>query len=265
MNARAWVWTLLETVRGGGRAAVLMHRAIMTLIILNALAVILASVQSMERRWSLFFDAFELFSVAVFSLEYLARVWACTADPRFAGPIRGRLRYVLTPLALIDLLAILPSYLIWLHLDLRIMRSLRLIRLARVGKMGRYSTAAAMIVRVVKSLREELLLSLSMLAILATVCATLMYFVEGQVQPEAFPSIPAALWWSFVTITTVGYGDVYPITPLGRILGITTTLLGILMLALPTGLFSAAFIEEVHRRRQAHPQKSCPHCGKPLE
>ncbi len=265
MSSRARTWALLDTVRGGGRAAVALHGAIMALIVLNVIAVVLESIPRVAARWAGPLHVFEFFSVFLFIIEYLARAWACTAAPRYATPW-GRLRYLCSPMALVDLIAILPTLLLFLPFDLRVMRALRLVRLARLGKLGRYSEASSLLMRVLRTRREELLLSFSLLAILAVICASLMYYVEGAAQPEAFPHIPAALWWAFITITTVGYGDVYPVTALGRVLGGATALLGILMLALPTGVFGAAFIDEVNRQKRAAAQpRACPHCGGPLD
>jgi voltage-gated potassium channel len=139
---------------------------------------------------------------------------------------------------------------------------LRLIRLARLAKVGRYSEAAGLLVRVLREKREELILTMSLLLTLAVIFAALLFFVEGDVQPDKLPNIGAALWWSIVTITTVGYGDVYPVTPLGKVIGVFTTLIGVLMIALPTGVFGAAFVQELDRKKRE--RKTCPHCGKEI-
>ncbi len=239
-----------------------MHGALLVLILLNVLAVVLESVQALRDAYGRVFIAFEVFSVAVFSIEYLARLWACTADPRYAHPLFGRLRYLVSPLALVDLAAILPTYLLFMDADLRVVRALRLLRLARLGKIGRYSEASVVLMRVLRAKREEMIVTLSLVALLGVIFASLAYFAEHQAQPEAFPDIPHALWWAFVTITTVGYGDLSPVTPLGKAIGVCTAVLGILMIALPTGVLGAAFVEELNRRGKK--DAICPHCGKPL-
>lgn len=258
---REEVWRTLDTDAGltGWRGAV--HKAILALILLNVAAVVLESVPAISVGHKGWFRLFEIVSLAIFSLEYALRLWACTADERYAHPLKGRLRFALTPAALVDLAAFLPGLLSVGEADLRVVRLLRLLRVARVGKLGRYSAAASTLYKVVCQKREELMATLSLVVLVGIVCATLVYYAEHRAQPEAFPDIPHALWWAFVTITTVGYGDVTPITPLGKAIGVVTALLGILMIALPTGVLGAAFLEEVNRGKTP---RTCPHCGKPL-
>ena len=262
LSFRHWLWDMFDPDDDASRAERLLHAGLMLLIVLNVAAVVLASVREWSDRYGAWFDRFENLSVAIFSIEYLSRLWSCTTDERYRHPVWGRLRFALSPLALIDLIAILPTMLMLTHLDLRFMRSLRLIRLARVAKLGRYSEASNLIFRVLRAKRAELALTMSFLLLLALFCASAMFYAEGPVQPDKFPNIPATMWWAVVTITTVGYGDVFPVTPLGKVIGVVTTLLGLLMIALPTGVFGAAFVEELNRRRASPPK--CPHCGKDL-
>ncbi len=259
---RAWIWDLCEPDPHASCLERCLHGFILLLIFLNVAMVVLESVPALGAAYACAFRWFEYFSVAVFSVEYLARVWSCTADARYAHPIRGRLRYMFSPMALVDLAAILPAYLCWVHADLRVIRALRLLRLVRLGKIGRYSEATAVLLRVLRAKREELIVTLALVGILGVVFASLAYYAENQAQPEAFPDIPHAMWWAFVTITTVGYGDIAPVTPLGKVIGAATALLGILMVALPTGVLGAAFVTELNRRN-ARPAK-CPHCGRDL-
>jgi voltage-gated potassium channel len=208
------------------------------------------------------FSAFEVFSVGVFTAEYMLRLWSCTESPRFARPVRGRLRWMVTPMAIVDLLAVLPFYLPFLGADLRIIRILRLFRLFRILKLARYSRALHVIGGVIREKREELLMSCSFLLVLMLVASALMYFAEHEAQPDRFSSIPAAAWWAVVTLTTVGYGDIYPVTPLGRFIGGATAILGIAMLALPTGILGSGFIERFNKERED--PRRCPHCGKEI-
>ncbi|MHB8117667.1 MAG: ion transporter [Methanothrix sp.] len=237
---------------------------IMGLILLNVAAVVLETVDSIYSAYAPLFDAFDVFSVAVFTVEYILRVWSCTVDSRFKDPVRGRLRFMMTPLALVDLMAVLPFYLPFLIPDLRFMRAMRLFRLFRVLKLARYSESLQTFVDVLRLKKEELLLMLFAIMILLVVSSSLMYEVENAAQPEAFASIPAAMWWGIVTLATVGYGDIYPITPWGKFIGSIVVLLGIGLFALPTGVLASGFAEVLARRKEEQKMQKmrCPHCGR---
>ena len=157
-------------------------------------------------------EVFETFSVTVFVVEYILRLWSCTANPKFRGAMLGRIRFVLTPLAVVDLLAVLPALLLWTGMDLRFLRALRLTRLFRLAKLGRYSRALQAIWQVVRGKRAELVIALLWMAVVLVMASSLMYMAENEQQPEAFSSIPATMWWGIMTLTTVGYGDVYPLS-----------------------------------------------------
>lgn len=260
-SLRAHVWDLCEPDEQASALERRLHAGILWLILLNVLAIVLESVPAFGAKHRRLFDMFEYFSVAVFTVEYLARLWSCPEDSRYRGSIKGRLQYMFTPMALIDLVSILPTYLFFFGADLRVIRAFRLMRLLRVGKIGRYSEAAGILIRVLRDKREEMVVTLSLVGILAVIFASLVFYAESSVQPEHFPDIPHALWWAFVTITTVGYGDIAPVTPLGKVIGICTAILGILMIALPTGVLGAAFVEEINRTRGKSTRISCPHCG----
>jgi len=233
-------------------------RFILGLIMLNVLAEILESMDAVSTVAGSAFHAFDLASVAVFSAEYLLRVWCCTANPRYTAPISGRLRFMVSPMGLIDLAAILPFYLPFIGVDMRVVRSIRLVRLFRLAKLARYSSAFSLFGRVVRSRKEELVAAVSCAAFLLLIASTLMYAIERQAQPDEFSSIPAAMWWGVSTMTTVGYGDVYPITPMGKLLGSVVALIGMGLFALPAGILGSGFIEDIQGRRT---KRSCPHCG----
>jgi len=237
--------------------------AILLLIALNVVALVLETVEPIRQRAPGLFYWFEFLSVLVFSVEYVLRLWSITVDPRYAHPVRGRVRYALTPLLLIDLLAVLPFYLPFLGVDLRVFRAARLFRIFRVAKLGRYSVALQTFGRVIRSTREQLLTTLMLLLVLLLFSASLLYYAENEVQPEAFSSIPAAMWWGIATLTTVGYGDVYPITGIGRLMAAAVAILGIGMFALPTGILGSAFVEEIQNRDRSG-TVTCPHCGKDI-
>lgn len=237
---------------------------IMGLILLNVAAVVLETVDSIYSAYAPLFDAFDVFSVAVFTVEYILRVWSCTINPRFKDPVRGRLQFMVTPLALVDIVAVLPFYLPFIFADLRFMRAMRLFRLFRVLKLARYSESLQTFVDVLRLKKEELLLMLFAIMILLVVSSSLMYEAENAAQPDAFASIPAAMWWGIVTLATVGYGDVYPITPWGKFIGSIVVLLGIGLFALPTGVLASGFAEVLAKRKEEKKMQKfrCPHCGR---
>lgn len=237
---------------------------IMGLIILNVAAVVLETVHSIYSVYAPVFYAFDLFSVAVFSMEYLLRVWSCVEDRRYASPVWGRLHFIATPMAIVDLMAVLPFYLPFVVADLRFMRAMRLFRLFRVLKLARYSESLQTFIDVLRLKKEELLLMFFAIIILLVISSSLVYDAEHEAQPEAFSSIPAAMWWGIVTLATVGYGDVYPETPWGKFIGSIVVILGIGLFALPTGVLASGFAEVLARKKEKNRMNRmrCPHCGR---
>ncbi|MBA2341193.1 MAG: ion transporter [Pyrinomonadaceae bacterium] len=235
---------------------------LMILIILNGIAVVLETVDELAVRFKSIFSTLEIFSVSIFTIEYLLRLWIAPLDPRYSKPFTGRLRYALTPIAIIDLLAILPAFLPLLFpFDLRLLRFLRTFRLFRLLKMNRYADSLNTLDDVVRSKKEELLVIVLLIAMLLLFSSTLMYVVETEAQPDKFTSIPAAMWWGVATLTTVGYGDVYPITPLGKLLSGIIAFLGIGIFALPTGILASGFAEQIKNKHSKNSPRVCPHCG----
>ncbi|CAN5760718.1 hypothetical protein BH20GEM3_BH20GEM3_01090 [soil metagenome] len=255
------IWKVLEAARQGDRASHGFDIFLLVLISLNIVAVVLETVRPIQLQYGSILRGFEYFSIAAFSVEYLARFWAAPADPRYRGSIRGRLRWAVSPMALVDLMAVLPFYLPFISLDLRMARALRLARIFRMAKLGRYVHTLRLFADVARAKREELVMTTFILAFLLLLASSLMYYAESHVQPEAFSSIPASMWWAVATLTTVGYGDVYPITPLGRLLGAGVAIVGIGLFALPTAILGSGFVEEMARRRE---RPHCPHCGEKL-
>ena len=238
---------------------------LIALIILNVAAVILETVDEFSLRYGHVFQAFEVFSVAVFSVEYLLRVWAAPLDERYARPFWGRVKYVFAPMALIDLLAILPAFLPLLFaMDLRVIRALRILRVFRLLKMQRYVQSLDSLDDVIRSKKEELIVTTTLIAIMLVLASSFMYLVENEAQPDKFPDIPSSLWWGIATLTTVGYGDVFPITPIGKLLGGVIAFLGIGIFALPTGILASGFAEHI-RKRDDTAAGHCPHCEKKIE
>ena len=237
--------------------------SISALILLNLAAAMLETVPAVASRYGAFFRRFEIFSVTIFTVEYLLRVWSCTADPKFAHPVTGRLRFMGTRLMLLDLVAILPSFVPAGFLDLRLLRLFRLTRFFRVLKLGRYSESLRTLGRVLRAKRSELGVAASAALMLLLIASTLMYFAENAAQPKAFSSIPASMWWAVTTLTTVGYGDVYPITPLGKVLASILAFSAIGLFALPAGILASGFGDEM--RKRSGKTRTCPHCGEAID
>ncbi len=254
MTLRKRAAELLEQGHFDDRPSRLLNLVLIALIALNIAAVILESVDGLGARFRPVFHAFEVFSVAVFTVEYIIRVW-CSIDNvevRDSSPVIGRLRYMLSPMALVDLLAILPFYLsLFFTLDLRFLRALRLLRLF---KLTRYSPALGALLDVVQREAEALLAAMFVLLTMLVISAAGIYLLENELQPEAFGSIPAAMWWAIVTLTTVGYGDVVPITPAGKLFGGLISLVGIGMIALPAAILASGFAENMRERRGKYNQ-----------
>ncbi|QOW11889.1 ion transporter [Kaistella flava (ex Peng et al. 2021)] len=238
------------------------QKFIYTLIILNVLSLILASYKEIFGMYKVFFELFELFSVIVFSIEYVLRLW--TADLHFekGTSFSKRIKFSVSTYGLIDLISILPFYLpLFFPFDLRVLRILRLFRLLRIFKLGRLSKSLQTIMSVLKDSRSELSLTLFVAFILLILSSTLMFYVENDAQPDKFENIGQSLWWSVATLTTVGYGDIYPITPLGKLLSSAIAIIGIGVLALPTGIISSAFINRLEMDKKSEKECECPNCG----
>jgi voltage-gated potassium channel len=243
---------LLDFGRSHGRIGTLINGSLILLILANVAAVVLDSVEPLHRLYRAEFHAFELASVAVFAVEYLLRLWSCVDHPsaRYRNPAIGRLRYAVTPMAVIDLLAIAPTLLqIFLGLDLRL---LRLLRLLRVLKLTRYSASLDLLVAVFKEEARAFGAVLAILAVTLVLVAGVMQVVEHEAQPQAFGSIPDAMWWTIVTLTTLGYGDVVPHTTLGKVIGGFVAVIGVGILALLAGLLSSGFNDQIRIRRGAY-------------
>lgn len=242
---------------------------IITLIILNVIAVMLETVPGLhdEPHEKAFFNYFDLVSVIIFTVEYVLRVWSSNHEEKYRHSIKGRLKYMVSPGALIDLLAILPFYLhAVIGLDLRVLRMLRLLRFFRLFRLTAYMKSAQMIINVFKTRVNELLLSLVLVIFLIIFSSCLLYFAEHN-HPEngkLFSSIPATIWWSVVTLTTTGYGDMYPMTTLGKAMAGVIMLTGVAFFALPAGIITAGFLEEF-RKNKKHKHINCPHCKEDID
>ena len=262
------VHILLHPELGESKADKAINIFIIALIVLNVIAVMMETVKPLYNNYKKLFDTFDLISVIIFSIEYVLRVWSCTHDPRYKGSIKGRIKYMLTPGALIDLLAFLPTYFhAFLNFDLRMLRLLRFLRFFRLFRLTAYTKSAQMIFNVFRSRKNELILSLVLVMFLIIIASCLLFFAEHFYPSEAeskFTSVPATLWWAIVTLTTTGYGDMIPLTTIGRILTGMIMLTGVAFFALPAGIITAGFLEEMKLVRK-NKVFNCPHCGKPID
>ncbi|WP_233349016.1 ion transporter [Henriciella marina] len=229
---------------------------IVILVLMSFLALALETEPTMSDGWMRVIGAFNIAIVIIFTLEYLLRLWAAGENPRYRG-VRGRIRYVFSWYALADLVAFLPE-LLWLlfapdDASAQIVMVLRVLRLARLAKIARFIPAFDVLGATLRRAGQQLFTTLAMAMALVYVSAVLLYFVEGVggEQQESFASIPRAIWWAIATLTTVGYGDVYPITPLGRFFASVIAIAGIGMVALPAGVFASAFSDELRDRQAA--------------
>jgi voltage-gated potassium channel len=238
---------------------------IISLIILNVIAVMLETVGDYHKRYESFFYYFDLVSVIIFTLEYLLRVWSSNNEPKYRHSVWGRLKYMVSPGALVDLVAILPFYLHRLiGFDLRVLRMLRLLRLFRLFRLTAYMQSAQIIGNVFRKRFNELLISFIMVVFLIVFASCALYFAEHQVPGSLFTSIPATIWWAVVTLTTTGYGDMTPVTHVGKAMSMVIMLSGVAIFALPAGIITAGFLEEFRLTRAKRTHR-CPACGEPIE
>lgn len=262
MTLRRRLYLILEPTEKGGILERIFEIALVVIIVLNIFAIVMDSVDEYDLQYREFFRDFEIFSVVFFTVEYILRLYSIVESPRYKNLVSGRLKFALTPLAIIDLLAFLPFYFTFLPLDLRFLRIFRLMGLFRMFKVARYLHALTIFRRVVYDRREQLVLSIILILFMLIIISTIMYYAEHAAQPEVFSSIPATMWWGIATLTTVGYGDMVPITMLGKVLGGMFAVIGFGLLALPAGILSSGFFEFMHNAKKTI---KCPHCGKDID
>jgi len=231
----------------GDRLGFIFDQFMITLILLNILAIVLETVQSINTAFGEFFHYFEVFSVAVFTIEFILRVWSCLEDKDndYSHPVMGRIKFALSPMAIIDLLAFLPFYLTtFFAIDLRLLRILRMLRLL---KLSRYSPALAVIWAVIITQRRALTAAFFIMLFALLFTSSIIFLFEHKVQPEKFSSIPESMWWALATLTTVGYGDVTPVTAGGKLFAGLTMMLAIGLAALPIGVIATGFANEIKK------------------
>lgn len=241
---------ILESGQKGDRTSRVCDTLIALLVVINIIAVTLESVSDFSVKYADQFYAIEFFSVVIFSIEYLTRLWASAAKNAAEDKIFGssRLGYMLSFSGVIDLVSILPFYLqaLFPGLDLRVLRTLRLLR---IFKLSNYNTAIEDLFSAVYEERKSFIAALYLFVIAFVLTSSLIYYAENDVQPEKFASIPDAMYWSLITLTTVGYGDVSAVTWIGKVISVATALMGVSVVALLTGILANAFSNQIARRK----------------
>lgn len=247
-SLKARLYKILEAGHSHDWQSRVFETVMASLIVLNVIAFSLETVPSIHDAYVLPFLVFDVFSIAVFTVEYAARLWVCTEHPPFRGlsPLRARLKFAISPLMIVDFLAIAPFYLSFLFaIDLRV---LRILRLLRFFKLARFSPAFNTMLRVIARERSALLGVLIVLIGMIIIAASLLYLAEGRLPGSEFGTVPEAMWWAIATLTTVGYGDVTPVTPLGKFLAGVVMICGLGFFALPIGIIASAFMDEFRRQ-----------------
>ena len=271
MKIKKRIFEIIQVADPNDNASKIFDTILMVLILLNV-GLVIADTFALPQKMQTVSKWIEIVSVVIFTLEYLLRIW--TANYLYPGKnyFVAMIKYLFSFLAIVDLLAILPFYLpLIFSIDLRVLRMLRITRLFRVFKINRYTDAFKSILEVLRNKKEELFSSIFVVLLLMVIAAVLMYGIENKAQPEVFKNAFDSLWWALATLTTVGYGDIYPITNLGKILGSIISLLGIGLVAVPTGIISSGFMEIVKKKEEKEKTSSfenikyCPYCGKKID
>lgn len=250
MRLRHRAWLQLNGDPPGDGHLSACNWALAIVIVLAVTASIVSTEPELEAQYSALFLRMELFFGAIFTAEYAGRIWTAAEEPGTQSATRKRLSFIFSPLGLIDLAVLIVTLLPILIPGVAVLRLTRLLRLLMLAKFGHFSSAFHDLALAIHSRRYELYVTIALACFLLLIGATALYLAEGHVQPDKFGSIPRALWWSIITLTTVGYGDVSPITPLGKVMASVVALAGIGLVAMPTGIMAAAFSEAMQDRRE---------------
>ena len=249
-NAKAYIHYLLDNPTLEDRNARFVHIILASAILVNTIAVILYTVKSIAFQYGVILNLIMNTCITIFLIEYILRIWSCTQTTVPYRMITDRIRYAANIYLLIDLVSVLPLFIpVIVPSDLAVIRFSRLISIFKLGRFTRYTSSLTQLKQVIRRKSEIIVIMLFFLVFVILFSSTIMYIVENHVQPDKFSSIPAALWWAVMTVTTVGYGDIIPVTTVGKIIASVITISGVLVLALPSAIMASGFIEERERAR----------------
>ncbi len=261
------IFRIIEKGENGHRLNKYFDYFILALIVLSVFSIILESISDFNLQYGIYLKWFNTVAVIIFSIEYILRIYVSDIIYPSSSRIKSALKFIFSTYGIIDLLAVIPFYLpMFIKIDLRFLRILRLTRFLRILKINRYSNSLKLIGDVIKEKKPELVITGFLTFLILIIASFLMYYVEGEKQPDKFPDILSAIWWAVATLTTVGYGDVYPVTGLGKLISGIIAILGIGIVALPTGLISSGFMDKIQKQKVANEKAHvCPHCGKSIK
>lgn len=260
------IFEIIQPTKSENKFNKLFDIFIITLICINVIMMIIDTFEFSSKIQNISY-AIEYFAVMVFTIEYILRIWTSEYLYPHCSKLRAASKYIFSIIGIIDLLAILPFYFQYItEIDLRSLRLVRLVRIFSIFKFARYTNAFNTISEVLIKNSHQLLLSIFILVVFMIITSLIMYDIEHKHQPEVFKNAFSALWWASAAFTTVGYGDIHPITPVGQMLSMLISILGIGLLAVPTSIIAAGFIELLSSKQQQESEikKYCPHCGKKL-
>jgi voltage-gated potassium channel len=261
---RKRLWTIINPGDRADKTSRIFDIFILTLIFLNALAIILGTIGYIQTHFKKTLQIFEIVSITVFTIEYLLRIWLCTTDKKYKHPIVGRLRFAMTFYALIDLISIAPFYIPFFTYDLRILRIIRFLRILRILKLERYTSAFKILKRVIKKKKEELVVFVGIFSIILILSSVLVFYVENPVQNKVFTNIPATMVWAIALLTAVG-SKMQPITLIGKFMASIISMLGILLVAVQTAILASGFTQEMFKKIKKTEPQICPHCKKKIK
>ena len=279
MSIKKRIYRIIQPHKKGDIPSIIFDWSIIFLVVIDVLTTILDTLDLPLKIHSLFYGI-EIFTVIVFTIEYFLRFWTIDALSHHQKPLITRLKFAFSYIMVVDFLAIAPFYLQFLFpIDIHVLRAFRLLRIFRLVKIKDYIKALSHVVSVIKKKAHQLFISTFILFILMLVASILVYTAENEAQPDVFDNALSGLWWSIVTLTTVGYGDIYPVTVLGKFIGAAFSVLSIGLVAIPIGIISAGFIEHSAKEKfiivradtgkpvhdKSKPKKFCPYCGEELD